>query len=56
MLFLSVLFTILQAYEIISCDVLCDYDYVPLHCLRNKRKEKEKSNQIKENKENQNKI
>ena len=30
-----------------TCDVSCDHGHVPLHHPRNKRKEKEKSNQRK---------
>ena len=36
-------FIIFQTYNIISCDVSCDCDYIPLYCP----KEKEKSNQEK---------
>ena len=42
-----------QIYDITLCDILYDYSHMPLHCLRNKRKTKQKKgNQIKINKLN----
>ena len=33
-----------QTYDITLYDVSYDYSHMPLHCLRNKRKEKDKLN------------
>jgi len=47
--------TIFQTYDFILCDTLYDHSYIPFHCSR-KTKQNKIENQIKENKENKNKI
>ena len=37
----------LQAYDIISCDILYDYNHIPLYHPRNKRNKKENKRKIK---------